>query len=214
MAAEEAGDGQLVFFGGEGAGGIDQPSARPDGEGGVVQDLVLPGGAKADIVDAPAGKGLRLFPEHPLAGARRIDEHGVGPSGKRPAQPPGVSGRHDGVAHAAPLEVLLQDAGARGHVFVAPQHAFSAHGGGQLCRFAARRGAEIEHPFARPRRQHGGRNGGRRLLHIICPGVVQRIAARLEGRIPLRRQAEHVRREGRRGQRQREKRQERACVGL
>ena len=77
MAVQKPGDRQLVLLRGKGAGGIHQPSAGTQHPGGSVQNGVLPGGAQADIIHAPAGKGLGLLAKHPLAGAGSIHQHPV-----------------------------------------------------------------------------------------------------------------------------------------
>ena len=178
-------DDPLVFFRGEGAGGIDQPPAGPHGRCGILQDLLLSGGTQVDIVQAPAIQRLRLLAEHPLAGAGGVHQHSIKPGGQPGAQPAGIAAGDHSAPYPQPFQILLQDAGACRHILIAPQQAGVLQGGSDLPGFTARCGAQIQYPFTGLRCQHTDRRAGRRFLHIVGAGVVQRIAAGLVGDIQV-----------------------------
>ena len=68
----------FVFFGGEGAGGIDQHAAGPQALDGGEEQAALLAGHLFDLTWAPVGEGLRrVGAEAAFGGARRVEQHPV-----------------------------------------------------------------------------------------------------------------------------------------
>ena len=166
---------RIQSFGGEGAGGVDHLPAGGEQVGGAVEDPVLPGGAPADICFAPFGQGDFILPVHPFPRAGGVHQHPVETAGEKGGQPLGAFIQDDGVRRPHPLEVLGKDFRPAGDDFVGDKEPPPRHLRRQLGRFAARRGAEVEHPETGPlgdqerfRRRHG-----RGFLDVIEPGFVE-----------------------------------------
>ena len=180
MALQKQRGRVLVLGGRERAGRIDEPAAGLDGLGRVVQNPALTHGARLHVRGRPFLHGARVLAEHALPGARRIAQHRVEPFGKPVAKGFGVHVRYDGVRHAEPFEVADKHLRAGRDVFVGNEHVGVLHRGGKLRRFAARRGAKVEHRHAGAHVQKSCRRLRARLLHIVQPRRMQRIGAGLE----------------------------------
>ena len=83
VAAEEVLGLPLILPARKGAGGIDEPSARPHEARRPVQNIALTGDAAQNILLAPLRDGGGVLPEHPLARAGRIDQDFIEIGGKR-----------------------------------------------------------------------------------------------------------------------------------
>ena len=81
VGGEKAGDDVFVFFGGEGAGGVAEPSAGADEARGGVEDAGLAEGAPGDEFGGPVADGFRGFAEHAFAGTGGIHEDAIEISG-------------------------------------------------------------------------------------------------------------------------------------
>ena len=177
MAGKESGDLPLVLLRGEGAGRKHQHPARCQQRGGVFQNFRAQRGAMRHQGVAVLPGGGRLLAEHSLTRAGRVHQHAFKLPGHGGCQPGGVLVGDDGVGHAHTFEILAQDLGAGGGVFVRQQHPLPLQSGGKLAGFAPGRGAEVRHPHTGLYVQQRGGRGGAWLLRVKDPGVVPRVAS-------------------------------------
>ena len=173
MTCEELCDLFLIFTRLERAGGIDERAAACKHFSGVVENFPLTGNTAFHVLLAPLRDRARVLAEHPLARAGSIDEDLVKVCGKFFDKRRRIRADDGAVFHAQPLDVLREDPGAVIDVLVCNQYALPPHSGGELSGLSARRGAQIEHPFARfCVQERRGAHGGR-LLHIEQPRMVR-----------------------------------------
>ena len=165
----------------ERAGGIDEPPAAAEHRIRRLQDILLAGDAARHVLRAPFGDGARVFAEHPLARTGSVDEDLIEIRGERRRKAGGIGVDDGGVHDARPFRVLREDAGAGIDEFVGDEHALPLHGGGDLRRFPARRGAQIEHAFSGLRLEKRRGEHGARLLRIYEPRMMRGELAHLLG---------------------------------
>ena len=174
VAGKETGDLLLVLPLLERTGGVHERSAARKHLCGVVQDRALARHAPLHIFGAPFADRRGLLAEHTLARTGRIDQDPVKPGGKPVRKHTGARADDRTVFHPQALDVLRKDPRPVIDIFIGDQNALPAHGRGELRGLSARRGAQIEHPFPRPRPEHGRGAHGGRLLHIEEPRVMRR----------------------------------------
>ena len=177
MACQEGSNLAFILLRGEGAGGKQQQPARRNEGGRIVKNRRAERSAVFDQSLAVLADGGCLLAEHSFARAGRIDEHAVKQARQRGGKPGRVLIGNNGVGHAHPLKVLAQHGGAAGVVLIRKQQPPPGQRGGELARFAARRGAQVRHPHAGPHAEQRGRGRGAGFLHIKSPGMVPWVAA-------------------------------------
>ena len=180
MLCEEGGHLTLVLRRGEGAGGVDQHTARSQQRRGVFKNFRTQLCAVGHQRIAVLGGRHGLLAEHPLAGAGRIHENTVKLPGQRRRQTGRVLVGDDGVCHAHTLQILAQNLGAGRNKFIGQQQSLPLQGRGQLAGLAARRGAQVGHPHTGAHIEQRCRGGGAGLLRIQHACMVPCVASRAE----------------------------------
>ena len=127
VGGRKAGGVVLILLARKGTRRIDERAARGEHARRALQNFRLAVGAHQHVLLAPLGGGGSLFAQHPLPRAGRVDEDLVEIPIEAVGEGGGVGAGDDGVRDAHPLDVLQQDAGAVGHLFVEHEQALPLH---------------------------------------------------------------------------------------
>ena len=124
--------------------------------------------------------GLRLFAKHSLAGARRIHQHFIEYARQCCGNAVGAFIQQNRVGKTHALQIAFQRTGTGRGVFIRHQQSLSLQRRSQLCAFAARRGAQVQHILTGLDIQQRRRCGCARLLYIVHTGVIIRMQSGAE----------------------------------
>ena len=171
----------FVFKVVEGAGGIDELSARTQCRPDVTDNLPLSLPTQLHTPQAPLPDGFGVFAEHAFTGAGRIAQDEVEHTAQRLEVCCKVAG--DKSVGAAPLDdVFAQDVCTLAHGFVGNERGVAGQVVQQQCGFSAWRSTEVEASSPLGERivfQQMADEHGRSLLNIVAAGMKQRVEREL-----------------------------------
>ena len=118
------------------------------------------------MLKTPVSRCLRIFSEHSLSAARRVNDYSVKKSSKMLCQRVGAHVCHNCVCYPHPLNIFAQNFCARRRYFIRNKHAASIERTGNLCAFPARSGTKVKHNITAAHAEQLSRCLGGRLLRI------------------------------------------------
>ena len=178
MSHEKGADAALILLRRKSAGRVHQRAALAQHTGRRVENRRLPFRTEPDVLHTPARERRLFLPEHPLSGARRIDQNPVKERRKMLRQRRRLHVCDHRMSDSHPLHILGENPRALRMNFIRDKKPLPLHHRSQLRRLSAGCRAQIKNALPRRRAGERRRRHRRRFLNIIKAGLMIRMLPR------------------------------------